>query len=62
MTSWILGAAAVLFALLGTVLASRAIDIGMSTFGFGLVGFGVFFVYWLIKDHFDEQERATEEA
>jgi hypothetical protein len=57
MTSWILGIFAVLFALLGAVLASQAIDIGMSTFGFGLFGFGVFFVYWLVKDHFDEQER-----
>jgi hypothetical protein len=57
MTSWILGAVSVLFALLGAVLASHAIDIGMSTFGFGLFGFGVFFVYWLMKDHFDERER-----
>jgi hypothetical protein len=58
MTSWILGIVSVLFSLLGAVLASRAIDVGMTTFGFGLFVFGIFFVYWLVKDHFDEQERA----
>jgi hypothetical protein len=58
MTSWIFGAFAVVLALLGTILASRAIDIGMATFGIGLLIFGVFFVFWLMKDHYDEQKRA----
>jgi hypothetical protein len=57
MNTWIFGFVSTLFALLGAVLASRAIDIGMSTFGFGLFGFGIFFVYWLMKDHFDQQAR-----
>jgi hypothetical protein len=32
----------------------------MFTFGFGLglVAFAMVLVFWLIKDHFDEQERA----
>jgi hypothetical protein len=58
MTSWILGIVTGIFALLGAVLASHAIDIGMATFGSGLAVFGVFFVFWLLKDHFDEAERA----
>jgi hypothetical protein len=62
MTSWILGIVAVCFALLGLVLASNAIDLGMSTFGFGLLGFGVFFVFWLMRDHFNEQQRAGPSA
>ncbi|MBV8651131.1 MAG: hypothetical protein JO255_06655 [Alphaproteobacteria bacterium] len=57
MISWILGIVAGLFALLGAVLASHAIDIGMATFGFGLAVFGTFFIFWLVKDHFDEDER-----
>lgn len=58
MTTWIFGIVAALFALLGIVLASRAIDIGMATFGFGLLVFGIFFIYWLMRDHFNEQDRA----
>lgn len=58
MTGWIFGALAVLFALLGAILASNALDIGMATFGIGLIVFGVGFGFWLIKDAFDQQERA----
>jgi hypothetical protein len=58
MTYWLFGIIATLFGLLGAVLASRAIDIGMSTFGLGLVGFAILLVFWLMKDHFDEQERS----
>lgn len=57
MTSWILGTIAALFALLGAYLAARAIDIGMFTFGFLLVGFGIIYVFWLLKDYFDQQDR-----
>lgn len=59
MTGWIFGVIAALLALLGAILASGAIDIGMTTFGFGLIVFGVWFGYWLMKDHYDEEERAN---
>jgi hypothetical protein len=64
MTAWLLGILAGFFALLGAVLAAGAIDTGMFTFGLGLAGFGVLFVFWLIKDHFDaaERSRAASEA
>jgi hypothetical protein len=58
MTSWILGSLAAFFALLGAYLAARAIDIGIFTFGFLLIGFGIVYVFWLTKDYFDQQERA----
>lgn len=58
MSRWIFGTLSILFALLGAVLASRAIDTGMFTFGLGLIGFGVFFAFWLMKDGFDQAERA----
>ena len=47
-----------LFAMLGAYLASRAIDVGMLTFGFLLLGFGILYGFWLIKDYFDQEERA----
>jgi hypothetical protein len=62
MTSSLLGIFAVLLALIGAVLAAHAIDTGMFTFGLGLVVFGVFFVYWLTKDHFDQREKASSES
>ena len=62
MTSWIFGIVATLIALLGIILASHALDIGMTTFGFGLVVFAVGFVFWLIKDHWDEAERARQRS
>jgi hypothetical protein len=57
MSTWIFGIFGLLCALLGAVLAAGAIDVGMTVFGFGLVVFGAWLIYWLIKDHFDEQER-----
>ncbi len=59
MTHWLLGAFGVLFGLLGAILASRALDTGMLTFGLLLVGFAVIFVFWMIKDSFDERERSS---
>jgi ABC-type uncharacterized transport system permease subunit len=59
MSSWIFGVLAVMLALLGALVASRAIDIGMSTFGFGLVVFGIGLTLWLVKDYFDEQRRRS---
>jgi amino acid transporter len=58
MSSSIFGVFATFLALLGVYLAANAIDVGMTTFGLGLLIFGVWFVFWLIKDHWDEQERA----
>jgi hypothetical protein len=43
-----------LLALLGLFAAAKAQDIGMSIFGFGLIGFGLFCVFHSIKSHFDE--------
>jgi hypothetical protein len=57
MTYWFFGAFAALFGLIGALLAARAIDVGMLTFGLGLIGFAVVFIFWLIKDTFDERER-----
>ncbi|HKU95709.1 MAG TPA: hypothetical protein VJR58_10555 [Vineibacter sp.] len=45
-----------LMAIAGLFLWAKSIDLGMSVFGFGLLVFGVFFDFWLIKHHFD---RAT---
>jgi len=58
MSTWLFSIFGVLCAFLGAVLAAGAIDIGMSVFGFGLVVFGVWLIFWLLKDHFDEGERA----
>ena len=55
--SWIFGVFAGLCGLLGAILASRALDIGMTTFGLGLVVFAVVFIFWLMKDAYDEEER-----
>jgi hypothetical protein len=52
------GVFAVAAALLGAILASQALDLGMATFGLSLVGFAVLFVFWLMKDHFDQIERS----
>ena len=58
MMSWVFGIFALFGALLGAILASRALDIGMTTFGIGLVVFAVLLIFWLIKDHFDQEERS----
>ncbi len=59
MTYWIFGLLAGLCGLLGAVLAAHALDVGMFTFGLGLIAFAVVYVFWLIKDHFDQRERAS---
>jgi hypothetical protein len=45
-----------LFGLLGLFVASRAVDGGMSLFGFALFALAVFLEFWAIKRHFDEAE------
>jgi hypothetical protein len=42
--------------LLGLFTAAAAQDIGMSIFGFGLIGFGLLCVFHTIKSHFDHAE------
>ncbi len=59
MTAWILGILCALFTLLGAVLAANAVDTGMYVFGLGLVVFGLWFDFWLMKTHFDEAERGA---
>jgi hypothetical protein len=57
MTYWIFGIVAALFGLIGAVLAAGAWDDGMLTFGIGLVAFAVIYIFWLVKDHFDQTDR-----
>ena len=45
-----------LLALLGLFTAAAAQDIGMSIFGFGLIGFSLFCIFHTIKSHFDHAE------
>jgi hypothetical protein len=45
-----------LLALLGLFTAAAAQDIGMSIFGFGLIGFASLYVFHTIKTHFDQPE------
>ena len=56
MGTLIFGVVSVICGLLGAFLASRAADLGMATFGLGLVGFAILYGFWLIKDTFDQQE------
>jgi len=58
MMTWFFGIFALLAGLLGAFLASRAADLGMLTFGLGLVAFGVLLIFWLAKDYWDEEERS----
>jgi len=58
MSYWIFGILAALFGVLGLVLASHALDIGMFTFGLGLVAFAIVYIFWLVKDHYDQSEKA----
>ena len=56
--SWFFGIFAGIGGLLGAILASRAADTGMLTFGLGLIVFAIIFTFWLVKDHYDEEERS----
>ncbi len=61
MSAWIVGTIVVLVGLLGAVLAANAIDLGIYLFGFGLILFSVGFVFWLIKDNFDQEQKLRTE-
>ena len=56
MTDTVVGTLIALMGLLGLVLAGNAVDSGMYVFGLGLAIFGVSFVCFLVKRHFDRQE------
>lgn len=56
MSNWIVGTVSGLFGLLGLFLASRAVDDGMLVFGIALVVFGIFMVFWLMKQAFDAND------
>jgi len=62
MIDWIIGIVITVLALLGLFLAAGAYDLGMTTFGYALFAFGLFFDFWLIKKSFDSQERAASPA
>jgi FtsH-binding integral membrane protein len=59
MMDWIIGIVVTVLALVGLFLAGGAYDVGMSTFGYALFAFGMFFDFWLIKKSFDNEERAA---
>jgi uncharacterized membrane protein len=54
--NWAMGAFVTALGLLGLVLASKAVDVGMYAFGLLLFAFATGFVFWLIKRAFDESE------
>jgi len=59
MASWLIGSIFSILGIFGTVLAANAVDAGMYSFGLGLLAFGVLIDFWLIKDHFDMEERGA---
>jgi len=59
MIEWILGLALTFLGLVGLFLAAGAYDIGMHFFGIALIVFAVLFDFWLVKKHFDAEERAA---
>jgi hypothetical protein len=62
MSNWIVGIVSGSFGLLGLFLASRAVDDGMYVFGFALLVFGIFMVFWLIKQAFDARDSGEVDA
>ena len=56
MVALVIGVFVTICGLLGAVLAANALDIGMYSFGLGLVGFAVVVDFWLTKEYFDELE------
>ena len=52
----IVGAAMLLFGLIGLILASGATDNEMYVFGLSLAGFAAVFVVGLIRRHYDKAE------
>lgn len=55
-SAWVIGILTTIMAVLGLFLWARAVDFGMSLFGFSLMLFGLGFDFWLLKRHFDVAE------
>ncbi|WP_149536227.1 hypothetical protein [Siccirubricoccus phaeus] len=51
-----------LLALLGLVAAAKARDLGIGVFGWGLLGFGLAFGFFLLKRGFDEGEKLARQG
>jgi uncharacterized membrane protein len=56
MSYWIFGVFAVIAGLVGLFMAAGAHDVGIQTFGYALMAFGVLFCWWMIRAAFDEAE------
>lgn len=52
----VVGVCMIPLGLLGLLIASRALDIEMSVFGYGLLIFASLFGFSLIKQHYDRLE------
>ena len=59
MSDWIIGGCVTFLSVVGLFLAAGAYDTGMYTFGLLLFAFGVFFDFFLVKMHFDAEERGA---
>lgn len=57
MVAWIFGAVAALFGLLGLFLAARGEDVGIQTFGYGLIGFAIIYIFTTLRDQFNLAEQ-----
>ena len=55
----VIGALMVVFALIGRMLASHALDSEMSIFGWSLAAFSLVFLFGLIRRHFDREAAGT---
>jgi len=58
MMDWAIGLVLGFLGIVGLFLASGAYDIGMHFFGLALFVFAVLFNFWLVKKHYDAEERA----
>lgn len=57
MVAWIFSIVAAAFGLLGLFLAARGEDVGMQTFGFGLIGFAIVYIFTTLRDQFNQAEQ-----
>lgn len=57
MVAWIFSIVAAAFGLLGLFLAARGEDVGMQTFGFGLMGFAIVYIFTTLRDQFNQAEQ-----
>lgn len=57
MVAWIFSIVAAAFGLLGLFLAARGEDVGIQTFGFGLIGFAIVYIFTTLRDQFNQAEQ-----